>query len=149
MAIFDINAAFDSGNIIVHEINGTEAKLAIRKDRDSEFAQWFHFRVAAEPGSDLTLRITGLEGSAYPGGWPDYRACVSEDRDSWGRADSRYDKDADGGTLTISYTCLSGLPISRPTAWNGTTTLFPKSQELRASIIAALATASKGNPLTA
>ncbi|MFZ1366814.1 M14-type cytosolic carboxypeptidase, partial [Sphingorhabdus sp.] len=57
MAIFDINAAFDSGNIIVHEINGTEAKLAIRKDRESEFAQWFHFRVAAEPGSDLTLRI--------------------------------------------------------------------------------------------
>ena len=109
MAIFDINAAFDSGNIIVHEINGTEAKLAIRKDRESEFAQWFHFRVAAEPGSDLTLRITGLEGSAYPGGWPDYRACVSEDRDSWGRADSRYDKDADGGTLTISYTCTSGL----------------------------------------
>ena len=55
-------------------------------------------------GQELTLRITGLEGSAYPGGWPDYRACVSEDRDIWGRADSSYDKDEDGGTLTIRYT---------------------------------------------
>ena len=109
MAISDINAAFDSGNIIVHSINGAAATLSIRKDRESEFAQWFHFRVAAEPGVEITLKLTGMESTAYPGGWPDYRACVSEDRDYWDRADTEYDKDADGGTLTIRYTSVSGL----------------------------------------
>jgi murein tripeptide amidase MpaA len=109
MAISDINAAFDSGNIIVHSINGAAATLSIRKDRESDFAQWFHFRVAAEPGVAITLKLTGMESSAYPGGWPGYRACVSEDRDYWDRADTEYDKDADGGTLTIRYTSVSGL----------------------------------------
>ena len=109
MAISDINAAFDSGNIIVDSINGAAATLSIRKDRESEFAQWFHFRVAAEPGVEITLKLTGMESTAYPGGWPDYRACVSEDRDYWDRADTEYDKDADGGTLTIRYTSVSGL----------------------------------------
>ncbi len=28
--------------------------------------------------------ITGLNDSAYPGGWPGYDACVSEDRDYLG-----------------------------------------------------------------
>ena len=109
MAITDINAAFDSGNIIVHSITGAAATLSIRRDRESEFAQWFHFRVAAEPGVEMTLKLTGMESTAYPGGWPGYRACVSEDRDYWDRADTDYDKDADGGTLTIRYTSVSGL----------------------------------------
>lgn len=109
MPITDINAAFDSGNIIVNSIDGNTAQLSIRHDKDSEFLQWFHFRVVASAGEELTLKITGLEGSAYPGGWPDYRACVSEDRDYWGRADSAYDKDADGGTLTITYTPSSNI----------------------------------------
>ena len=109
MPIIDINAAFDSGNIIIHAVDDNVATLGIRKDKDSEFAQWFHFRVACTPGEELELRITGLEGSAYPGGWPDYRACVSEDRDYWGRADTTYDKAKDGGTLTIRYTPASNL----------------------------------------
>ncbi|MEP3723481.1 MAG: M14-type cytosolic carboxypeptidase, partial [Parasphingorhabdus sp.] len=50
-----INSAFDSGNIEVHEINGTNATLSIRKDKDSEFFQWFHFRVACEIGDELEL----------------------------------------------------------------------------------------------
>jgi murein tripeptide amidase MpaA len=109
MPITHIDAAFDSGNIVVNAIDGASATLAIRKDKDSEFAQWFHFRVACTASEELTLRITGLEASAYPGGWPDYRACVSEDRSYWGRADSAYAKDQDGGTLTIRYTPASDI----------------------------------------
>jgi murein tripeptide amidase MpaA len=109
MTIHSINAAFDSGNIVVHSIKGSTATLSIRKDKDSDFYQWFHFRVAATSGEEITLKITGLEGSAYPGGWPDYNACVSEDRDYWGRAESSYDKAEDGGTLTIRYLPLSEI----------------------------------------
>ncbi len=70
MSDIDINAAFDSGNIEVLEISGTQARLAIRRDRESEFFQWFHFRVGAVAGRELELRLTGLSASAYPGGWP-------------------------------------------------------------------------------
>ena len=31
-----INAAFDSGNIVVDSIDGTAARLSIRKDRESD-----------------------------------------------------------------------------------------------------------------
>ncbi len=103
MTDISINAAFDSGNIEVLSISGTSARLAIRKDKDSEFAQWFHFRVAGCAGRELELKITGLAASAYPEGWPGYRACVSDDRLYWGRADTTYDKSEDGGTLAIRY----------------------------------------------
>ena len=109
----DICAAFDSGNIEVLSISGNDARLAIRKDRGSEFFQWFHFRVSGGDsglgGQELVLRITGLKASAYPRGWPGYRACVSEDRHFWGRADTVWDEAADGGTLTIRYTPESDI----------------------------------------
>jgi murein tripeptide amidase MpaA len=98
-----IDAAFDSGNIEVLSIAGTAARLAIRKDTQSDFFQWFHFRVSQAGGRELELKITGLGASAYPGGWPGYRAAVSEDWADWGRADSSYDPDEAGGTLTIRY----------------------------------------------
>ncbi len=98
-----ITAAFDSGNVEVLSIAGARATLAIRKDHDSDFFQWFHFRVSGAGGRMLELNITGLNGSAYPGGWPGYRATVSEDRDEWVRAETRWDEQAGGGTLTIRY----------------------------------------------
>ena len=98
-----ITAAFDSGNIEVLAVDGTEARLAIRKDRQSEFYQWFHFRVSGAAGRELVLKLTGLASAAYPQGWPGYRACVSEDRARWGRADTQWEPDSDGGTLTIRY----------------------------------------------
>ena len=104
MTNMTIDAAFDSGNIEVLSIDGTKARLAIRKDHLSDFFQWFHFRVSGCEGRAIELKITGLGASAYPGGWPNYRAAVSEDREFWGRADSSYDKDEAGGTLTVRYT---------------------------------------------
>jgi murein tripeptide amidase MpaA len=104
-----IDAAFDSGNIEVLSISGTSARLKIRKDRESDFFQWFHFRVAGAAGRELELKITGLGSSAYPDGWPHYHAAVSEDRQFWARAASRFDKAEDGGTLTISWTPDSDL----------------------------------------
>jgi murein tripeptide amidase MpaA len=102
-----IDAAFDSGNIEVVAIDGATATLTVRRDHRSDFFQWFHFRVAGMAGQAVTLRITGLNASAYPGGWPDYRAAVSDDRQFWGRADSSWDAGEDGGTLTVHY-ILSG-----------------------------------------
>ena len=65
-----IDGNFDSGNIEVLSVDGAGATLAIRQDHQSEFKQWFHFRVSGAAGRELVLRITGLETSAYPLGWP-------------------------------------------------------------------------------
>ncbi len=95
-----INSAFDGGNIAVTTITGDSADLTIRKDKDSDFYQWFHFRVSGAKGRTITLRITNCGESAYPGGWPHYRARVSSDRVDWRCADTSYD----GGVLTITHT---------------------------------------------
>ncbi len=108
MSSIQIDSAFDSGNIEVLSVSGAAARLAIRKDHESDFFQWFHFRVSGAAGRELVLKITGLNSSAYPGGWPGYRAAVSEDRDYWGRAETAWEKDEDGGTLTIRHTPAGG-----------------------------------------
>lgn len=109
MTDIQISSAFDSGNIEVLSLSGAKAVLAIRKDHDSDFFQWFHFRVAGGKGRELDLRLTGLNQAAFPGGWRGYRACVSEDRDYWARAETRWDENVDGGALTIRYTPESDL----------------------------------------
>ena len=109
MTALFIDAGFDAGNIEVLGIEGATARLAIRRDNASEFFQWFNFRVAAKAGEEVVLKLTGLNASAYPGGRPDYDACVSEDREYWGRAPSSFDKSEDGGTLTVRYTPASDV----------------------------------------
>ena len=95
-----IDCDFDGGNIEVLKGNGGQFDLAIRKDKDSDFYQWFYFRVDGAAGVPLTLNITNCAGSAYPMGWPGYRACVSDDDKDWLRTETSY---ADG-TLTIRHT---------------------------------------------
>lgn len=100
-----VSAAFDGGNIAVTRAErADDIVLTIPRDHMSEFAQWFYFRLSGVRGEPCVIRLTGLEASAYPGGWPDYRAVVSSDRSDWRRADTTYDKAADGGTLTIRLT---------------------------------------------
>jgi murein tripeptide amidase MpaA len=94
-----ITADFDAGNIYVLSQDGSTFDLAIRRDKDSSFYQWFYFRVDGAGGAPLTLRIINCGGSAYPGGWVQYRACVSGDNENWTRAETDY---ADG-VLTISH----------------------------------------------
>ncbi|MFC3713265.1 M14-type cytosolic carboxypeptidase [Sphingoaurantiacus capsulatus] len=95
-----VSAAFDSGNIVVHRVDGPQdIELSIRKDHQSDFFQWFHFRLTGAADQDVTIRIVGLDASAYPLGWPNYRACVSEDRILWTRTETSYAN----GTLTIRH----------------------------------------------
>ena len=95
-----ISAAFDSGNIEVLQQHGAQFDLAIRADRQSDFYQWFHFRLTGAKGVACTLRITNAGGAAYTGGWQDYRVCVSTDRHHWTRSPTSYD----GAVLTIEIT---------------------------------------------
>ena len=103
--MISIDSNFDSGNIVVEDIAGPHGiVLSIRKDAHSDFYQWYHFRLSGARGQPCTIRIINLNGSGYPGGWPGYRACVSEERQVWRRAETSYDPKADNGTLTIRVT---------------------------------------------
>jgi murein tripeptide amidase MpaA len=96
-----ISSAFDAGNIRVRHQDGDTADLEIVTDHMSDFYQWFYFRLAGAAGRQVTLRITNCAGSAYPNGWPDYKACVSVDRDEWVRVSETIFED---GILTIRLT---------------------------------------------
>ncbi|HKR24026.1 MAG TPA: M14-type cytosolic carboxypeptidase, partial [Allosphingosinicella sp.] len=88
-----ISSAFDGGNIRLVAIEGDRVDLEIVKDHQSDFYQWFYFRLTGGAGRSIELRILNAAGAAYPDGWPGYKACVSLDREEWTRVESDY---ADG-----------------------------------------------------
>ena len=98
-----ISTAFDSGNIRVLKQDGDRFDLEIVKDHQSDFYQWFHFRLLGAKGRPIELRILNAAGSAYPLGWPGYSARWSEDREQWRLAETGYD----GKVLTIRHTASS------------------------------------------
>ncbi len=96
-----ITDKFDSGNIVVKNSRDPEnIELEIRKDKDSDFYQWFHFRVSGARDEDLVMHITNAGGAAYLEGWPGYQACASYDRETWFRIETSYAK----GVLTLQHT---------------------------------------------
>ena len=95
-----VSSAFDGGNIRLVSIEGDRVDLEIVKDHQSDFYQWFYFRLTGGARPRADLRILNCAGAAYPDGWDGYRACVSYDREEWHRADTSY---ADG-VLSIALT---------------------------------------------
>jgi murein tripeptide amidase MpaA len=96
----NVSAAFDGGNIRVVGTDGNRIDLEIEKDNQSDFYQWFYFRLTGAKGQAVELRILNCAGAAYPLGWEDYRARLSYDREEWVRADTSYE----GGILSIRVT---------------------------------------------
>jgi murein tripeptide amidase MpaA len=96
-----ISSQFDSGNInVVHAKSPEDILLSIPKDNQSEFAQWFHFRLMGETFVTHKMTIQGLATSAYPEGWKDYKVLASYDRQTWFRVPTSFD----GDNLTFSLT---------------------------------------------
>jgi murein tripeptide amidase MpaA len=106
----DISSAFDSGAIEVVAVQDRAAELRIRHDvradgSESEFLQWFHFRVGGVEAGYATLHILNAGATTYPDGWRDYRAVASTDRRRWFRLPTRFD----GTVMTIEVP--AGAPI--------------------------------------
>ena len=93
-----ISSTFDSGNIrVIDASDPANVRLEIVKDHQSDFYQWFHFRVTGEKGQKLRLVIENAGSAAYPKGWENYRAVVSQDTMEWRRVPTNYN----GQHLTI------------------------------------------------
>ncbi|SFS12117.1 M14 family metallopeptidase [Sphingomonas jatrophae] len=121
-----ISAAFDSGNIRVVDARDDGFDLEIVRDHQSDFYQWFHFRLTGAKDRPVALRILNAGGSAYPDGWPGYRACYSYDLEEWRRAEGT---SYVGQTLTIEQT------FSADSVWIAY--FAPYSQERHQALIAA------------
>jgi len=86
-----ITQNFDSGNIeVLTTDNAGNIRLNIRKDNNSDFYQWFHFRLSGAAGIDCKVTIENAAGAAYAEGWKNYRVCASYDRINWFRIDTEY-----------------------------------------------------------
>ncbi len=125
-----IHADFDGGNIEVLGGDGARFDLAIRPDTASHHYQWFYFRVDGAAGTPLELRLTNAGGSAYPGGWPGYKARVSGDNADWSCAETSYAN----GVLTIRHTPMGD------SAWFAY--FAPFSSERHAALVARYAALS-------
>ena len=95
-----ISSQFDSGNIDCIDCSDpSNVSLAIRADHQSEFYQWFYFRAANVRDIECRYLITNAGGAAYQGGWENYRAVASYDREFWFRVDTSFD----GKNLVIEH----------------------------------------------
>ena len=90
---------FDSGSIEVVSIEDKDSiQLKIPNDNQSEFYQWFHFRLETQAEQAHTISLLDLKGSAYPEGWKGYDVVASYDREEWFRIPAEFD----GDTLTFT-----------------------------------------------
>lgn len=79
-----ISDNFDAGNIEVVDCSSPDdIRLRIRKDAQSDFYQWFYFRLTGAKSTQCTLKILNAADAAYPPGFEDYRVCYSYDRKQW------------------------------------------------------------------
>ena len=95
-----VTCPIDGGNIRLVAVDGDRLDLEIVRDHQSDFYQWFYFRVTGGGGRALELRLLNCAGAAYPHGWDNYRACMSYDREEWERVDTDYEN----GVLTVRVT---------------------------------------------
>ncbi len=97
----NITTNFDGGNILVISAESSnDIRLEIRKDTNSDFSQWFYFRLQGAAGYPCKMNIGNASGSFVPEGWKDYNAFASYDRLHWFRVPSFYD----GKVLRIEHT---------------------------------------------
>lgn len=96
-----IEQDFDAGNIEVVSCDDPQnIRLKIRLDNESEFYQWFYFRLSGARHTDCRLHILNAAGAAYPGGFENYRLLYSYDGEEW----LRHDTALKNGVLSFSFT---------------------------------------------
>ena len=82
----EISQNFDSGNIEIINCSSPEKiEVAIRKDSNSNFYQWFYFRLSGVRDTECNIYIRNADGAAYPKGFENYEVCCSYDKSSWFR----------------------------------------------------------------
>jgi len=107
--VVQITDNFDSGNIrVIDATDITNIQCEIKHDNQSEFYQWFHFKLQTSSNSvneyqQHVIHLTNAGKAAYVEGWEDYQAVASYDREHWFRVSTTYDGDKLSITLTPEF----------------------------------------------
>jgi murein tripeptide amidase MpaA len=89
-----ISSQFDGGNIeCTSQTDASNIQLRIKADNQSKFYQWFHFRASNVKDIDCRYVINNAGGAAYTGGWRNYQAVASYDREYWFRVETSFEND--------------------------------------------------------
>ncbi len=96
-----ISSQFDGGNIeLINAENPNNIQVKIENDSNSDFLQWFYFRLQGVIDTPCVIHIMNAGDAAYPDGWENYQARASYDRIDWFTVPTSFD----GSKLTISLT---------------------------------------------
>jgi murein tripeptide amidase MpaA len=99
-----ISKSFDSGSIdVIDATDPRNIRLAILRDHESDFYQWFHFRVSGVLDEPCKFTLEQANETAFPEGWESYNVCASYDRDNWFRVPSAYDGESLSWSITPEY----------------------------------------------
>jgi len=102
--VMQISSNFDSGNIrVLDATDANNIQLEIVKDNQSDFYQWFHFKLHNTERCEHTLHLMNASTSAYLEGWTDYQAVASYDREHWFRVPTEFDGEKLSITLTPEF----------------------------------------------
>jgi len=102
-----ISSQFDSGNInVISAESASNIHLEIRPDHNSEFLQWFYFRLSGAKGLECKLTIDNASQTTYPLGWEGYSVATSHDLNSWYRTPANYDKQALSWSVTPEHDAI-------------------------------------------
>ena len=100
----NISSTFDAGNIeVINADHPENIQLSIRKDSQSDFLQWFYFRMQGAKGQACQLKLINAGDAAYPEGWENYQARASYDRITWFQIPTTYVDGVLSMTLTPEY----------------------------------------------
>ena len=97
----NISSNFDAGNIEIINIEKHDnIQLKIRKDTESDFLQWFYFRMDGVKNQTCKINLINAGEAAYPEGWENYQARASYDRITWFTVPTKYN----GSVLSMDFT---------------------------------------------
>jgi murein tripeptide amidase MpaA len=95
-----ISSSFDSGNgTAIKAERFDDIQIKIEKDSNSDFFQWFHFRLQGAKEEDCKIKIMNAGETSWPDGWNNYQAVASYDRMNWFRVPTSFD----GKIMTIDH----------------------------------------------
>ena len=95
-----ISQNFDAGAIEVVRAEQVGAiELNLRCDSHADIKQWFYFRLQGARDQAAVIRILNAGEATYAGGWENYSAVASYDRENWFRVETEFD----GKVMTIHH----------------------------------------------
>ena len=89
--MLSISSNLDSGNIEVVKVeNPNDIQVKVRKDTNSDFLQYFFFRISGVEGESCKVTIVNASETTYPF-WKEYNTYASYDKQNWFLVDTEYD----------------------------------------------------------